>query len=274
MYKKSLLTFLLAFSASVSFAENMPSEVQDMITTLTQELNSGKARESLKINHQAKPYNPYNAESDRKVVNVKKADKFKKAKFLLDVKVISCLDEKLPEFLKDQAVKHEACGDLDAQIVYKDKVDVFLTREGRFDNLKPTKVIRTIPEVKKDGDNYVIKDKQIINNVNLGVELFVTPTKILKRAVQLDMAVRTTELASVDEIYLDSNDRSFVNNEIALKHRFLVASFPVEIGENEILGGNSAILVPMIDKFKTNSSYPETARLWLEVKLDLPKVKM
>lgn len=272
MLKKSLLTALVVFSASISFAEDMPSEVQEAIMSLNNELNMPSAKQDLHINKKSSYINNPYKQPDNKVIQVKKADKFKKAKFLLDIKVISCIKEKMPEFLKDTTVKHEACGDLDSQIIYEDNVDVYLTKEAKFNNLKPTKIIRTIPNIEKSGDNYIIKDKQIINEVNLGVEVFVTPTTILKRQVQLDMAVRTTELAKVDEIYLDSNDKSFVNNEIALKHRFLVASFPVGISSPEILGGNSAILVPMVDKLKKkNESYPENARLWLEVTLDLPK---
>jgi len=275
MLNKSILTLSVLLSSVNVFAEDMPADVADMITTMTQELNSGKARESLRVR------NPYNYNSTEKyhkansyeiktnkVIKVK--DKLSKAKFILDVKVISCLKDKVPDFLTGKVEKHDACGDLDSQVIYDDTVDVFLTKESRFDNLKPAKIIRTIPEISKQDDNYVIKDKQIINTAKLGVELFVTPTTIIKKQVQLDMAVRTTELADIDEVYMDSNDKNFVNNEVALKHRFLVTSFPVDINNAETLGGNSAILVPLTSDFKSVSAYPETARLWLEVKLSLP----
>lgn len=260
MLKKSLSILILSVFSVAVVAEDMPLEVQDMIKTMTQEISSGKARESLQIK------NPY----VKKNIYKEDEDRFKKAKFKLDLKVISCLKDKLPEFLKDKAVKHDACGDLDAQIIFDDNLDIFLTKESKFNNLKPNKILRTIPEISKDGENYIIKDKQIINTVQLGTEIFVVPTTIINRQVQLDLAVRTTELADINEVYLDSNDKNFVNNQVALKHRLLVASFPVNINEEETLGGNSAILVPMTSDFKSAKNYPETARLWLDVKLSLP----
>lgn len=264
MFKKALLVFSLLVISLNTSAEDMPADVQDMITTLTKEINGGRARESLKI---ANPYNPYHKQPVKKV---SKQEQLSKAKFILDMKVISCVKDKLPDFLKSEKVKHDACGDLDAQIIFDDKLDIFLTKEGKFDNLKPSKIIRTIPEIVRDGDNYLIKDKQIINTVKLGVEVFAVPTTIIDKQVQLDLAVRTTELADIDEVYLDSNDKNFINNEVALKHRFLVSSFPVDINTVETLGGNSAILVPMTSDFKSPKNYPETARLWVEVKLSLP----
>lgn len=260
MFKQSLLVLIISVFSVTVVAEDMPIEVQNMIKSMTQELNSGKARESLRIT------NPY----AKKEVYKEDKDRFKKAKFNLDIKVISCLKDKLPEFLKDKAIKHDACGDLDAKIIFDDKLDIFLTKESKFNNLKPSQIVRTIPEIIKNGENYEIKDKQIINTVQLGTELFIVPTAIIKRQVQLDLAVRTTELAAIDEVYLDSNDKNFVNNQVALKHRFLVASFPVDINQAETLGGNSAILVPMTSDFKSAKNYPETARLWLDVKLSLP----
>lgn len=267
--KKLFLTLNIALFAVTVVAEDMPIEVQEMIRSMTADLNSGKsgviqggkARASLAI---ASPYKKH------KPVKISKEERLKKAKFNLDLKVVSCLKDKLPEFLKDKAVKHDACGDLDAQIIFDDKLDIYLTKESKFNNLKPAKVLRTIPELIKDGENYSIKDKQIINTVQLGTEVFVVPTAIIDRQVQLDLAVRTTELADINEVYLDSNDKNFVNNQVALKHRFLVASFPVDINSQETLGGNSAILVPMTSDFKSAKNYPETARLWLDVKLSLP----
>lgn len=262
MLKKSLILFMLGMWVTPVVAQDMPAEVEEMIRAMNGgDLNAGKARESLKIE------NPY---SVAKVTTKEDTDKFKKAKFNLELKVISCLKDKLPEFLADKAVKHDACGDLDAQIVFDDTLDIYLTKESKFNNLKPSKIIRTIPEITKDGENYVIKDKQIINTVQIGTEVFVVPTTIIGRQVQLDLAVRTTELADIDEVYLDSNDKNFVNNQVALKHRLLVASFPVDLNTTETLGGNSAILVPKTSDFKAAKNYPETARLWLDVKLSLP----
>lgn len=265
MLKKSLIALTVGLWAATSVAQDMPVEVQDMIKAMNGgPILTGKARESLKIK------NPY---SVAKVTTKEDTDKFKKAKFNLELKVVSCLKEKLPEFLADKAVKHDACGDLDAQIIFNDKLNVYLTKESKFNNLKPNKIIRTIPEITKDGENYVIKDKQIINTVQVGTEVFITPTTIIGRQVQLDLAVRTTELADINEVYLDSNDKNFINNQVALKHRLLVASFPVDLNTTETLGGNSAILVPMTADFKAAKNYPETARLWLDVKLALPKGK-
>jgi hypothetical protein len=274
---KSVL-FILALSISSVFAnaDDMPAEVQDMIRTMTGEIHGGKARESLKI---ANPYSTPNMPVENALVETKPkpvknkptVEDFKKAKFDLKLKVISCLKEKSPEFLKDTVIKHDACGSLEAKILFDKKLEVYLTQESKFDNLKESKIIRTIPDLIKENDNYVIKDKQIINSIKLGSEVFVIPTTIIGRQVQLDIAVRTTELADIDEVYLDSNDKNFVNNDVALKHRFLVSSFAVDLNKNEILGGNSAILVPMTSDFKSEKNYPETARLWLDVNLSLPK---
>tara|TARA_Y100001960_G_C14671501_1_gene826247 strand:- start:227 stop:1024 length:798 start_codon:yes stop_codon:yes gene_type:complete len=263
MLQKSLIILLSMFSLNV-LAEGMPQDVEDMIKAMNgAPVTTGKARESLKIS------NPYaNAKPVKKITN---EEKLKKAKFNLDLKVISCLKDKLPDFLEEKSTKHDACGDLDAQVIFEDELDVYLTKESKFNNLKPSKIIRTIPEISKSGENYIIKDKQIINTVQLGTEVFVIPTTIIGRQVQLDLAVRTTELADINEVYLDSSDKNFVNNQVALKHRFLVASFPVDINQEDTLGGNSAILVPMTADFKAAKNYPETARLWLDVKLTLPK---
>jgi hypothetical protein len=264
MLKKAFFILSLLISFKASAQEQMPADVQDMITTFTQEIKGGRARDSLKATY---PYNPY---QPRQVKQLTREEKLSKAKFNLDLKVISCKKEEMPDFLKEKKKTHDACGDLTADIIFDDKLELYLTKESKFNNLKPSKVIRTIPEIVKEGDNYTIKDKQIVNTVNLGVEVFAVPTTIIERQVQLDIAVRTTELADIDEVYLDSNDKNFVNDDVALQHRFLVASFPVDINSLETLGGNSAILVPVTSDFKSAKNYPETARLWLEVKLGLP----
>lgn len=266
MFKKLAFCLSVIAISTNTFAEDMPADVQDMITTLTKEIKGGRARDSLKA--KTYPYNPYQKQAVKSLSN---EEKLSKAKFNLNLKVISCEKEDMPDFLKDKKVEHDACGDLSANIVFNDDLDLYLTKESKFNNLKPSKVIRTIPEIIRDNKNYIIKDKQIINTVNLGVEVFAVPTTIIGKQVQLDIAIRTTELADIDEVYLDSNDKNFVNNEVALKHRFLVASFPVNINQSETLGGNSAILVPVTSDFKSAKNYPETARLWLEVKLGLPQ---
>lgn len=251
---KNLAVLMLLFSFNCLADDSIPLEVEDMINSYANKpLISGKAREDLSENKPVKNY--------------------KQAKFDLELKVISCEKEEIPEFLKDKKIKHEACGDLEAKIIFDDKLETYLTKESVFTNVVPTKVIRTIPEIVRKGENYAIKDKQIVNTINLGTEISVTPTKIIDRSVQLDIAVKTTELANIDEIFLDSNNKSFVNSDIALKHRYLVASFPVEINQVETLGGSSAILTPITDNFKEESNYPESARLWLDVKLSLPDLK-
>jgi len=125
----------------------------------------------------------------------------------------------------------------------------------------------------QEGNNYVIKDTKTINSVKLGAEVIAKPTKIFRNKVQLDLAVKTVELADSEEIYLDSNDNNYINNGINFKHRFLTASFPVALNSTEILGGNSAILSPKNAKLRANISYPESARLWIEVTLRPPKRK-
>ncbi|MCP4356191.1 MAG: hypothetical protein GY793_11320 [Proteobacteria bacterium] len=265
--KYIFLSFLLCFSLGVAAEEAIPPEVQYMITNFTEDLNSGIAREELKQNKVVS--SPYTKRYSQKV-SYSSNKSIKKAKFILDFKVISCQKDKLPDYLKDQAESHEACGNLDSRVIFKDTVEVFLTKASRFNNLKPTKLIRTVPHIARENSNYVIKDRKTMNSVKLGVELFAKPVKIVKNKVLLDLAVRTVELADSEEIYLDSNDNIFINNGINFKHRFLTASFPVALNSTEILGGNSAILSPKTDKLKPNSSYPENARLWLEVTLKPP----
>ena len=265
--KKIYIIFLLLFSVSVVAEEDIPPEVQEMITNFNGGLKKSKINTDLK--HKRLVNSPYIKKQGYKV-SYSSNDSLSDAKFILDFKVISCQKDKLPDYLKEKSESHEACGDLDSRIIFKDVVDVFLTKESRFNNLKPTKLIRTVPYVTRENGNYVIKDKKAMNTVNMGVELFAKPVKIVKNKVLLDLAVRTVELADSEEIYLDSNDNTFVNNGINFKHRFLTASFPVGLNATEILGGNSAILSPRTDKVKPNSSYPENARLWLEVTLKPP----
>ena len=49
-----------------------------------------------------------------------------------------------------------------------------------------------------------------------------------------------------------------------------IERFVFDLNTTETLGGNSAILVPMTSNFKAAKNYPETARLWLDVKLSIP----
>lgn len=263
--------------------DDMPQEVQDMIVNFTQDLHSGKARADINSmkSHGVSPYsihkrpvNVYQQRSDYNRMQAMQAAKQKeleKAKFILNFKVISCHKDKLPEYVDTKTISHEACGDLDSQIMYEDTVDVYLTKESRFNNLKSTKLIRTVPTISLEDGNYAIKDEKTLKTVKLGVEVFAKPTTIIGKKIKMDLAVRTVELAENEEIFLDSNDKNFINNGIGFKHRFLSASFPVALNQTEILGGNSAILAPKTNKLSSKSSYPEDARLWLEVTLKMPQ---
>lgn len=261
MYKLGLVLIysymFVCVAVNVHAVEDIPYDVQEIIKAMNRSQTP-----------QAKPENVKTNNSNKKVSKKSKQDS--EAKFSLAVKVISCQKDKMPEFLASVAGKHDACGDLDSQIIFDKTFDVVLAQQTAMNNLKPVKLVRTVPEITQDGTNYVIKDKQILNTAKMGVEVFAKPTKIVDKKVQLDLAIRTTELSDNEEIFLDSNDTSFINSGINYKHRFLVASYPIALNQIEILGGNSAILTNKTSQLRSGNIYPEEARLWLEVKLMPP----
>jgi len=106
-FKFIVLNILLLCSYNIKAENDMPLEVQDMITQMTEGVSSGKARQDIKQGGFVA--SPYDHDYAKKKAVANKQKKLSKARFLLDFKVISCQREKLPEYLKDKKQNHDAC---------------------------------------------------------------------------------------------------------------------------------------------------------------------
>lgn len=189
----------------------------------------------------------------------------------IKAKLVECVKKDSKENSLEEGENHVACGSRRARVLLESKGYLHEKPEITFSSQEQIPIFNTTGQVTVVQGAYTLKPGPQKNKV-------LTGAKVGVRLVDLDLVNRTAEVSvfaehnklnSEETVARLNGDKFFINPYPRLITRMMTARAKVALEQFEVLSGDVWYAGPKVEG-EMQQPLPEEARLWLEIKVEIP----